>query len=114
MTRKITIHPVLNGFVVGVGCQTVCFNTMEELCSQLMAYSKSVPDGYEKGFISGAVNKDLAEGPQAAPPPGIANPPILHRRETGLRWEGNTCGTARQEADPLNSVEAVPTPDRAP
>lgn len=72
MTRTIKIHPVLNGYVVTVGCQTVCFNTIEEVCSQLTAYAKTMPEAYEAGFIASAVNKDLAKGamiPEPCPAP---------------------------------------------
>lgn len=47
--REINIRQVLNGFVVGVGCQTVVFTDIDTLCHQLKEYSIA-PSEVEKKF----------------------------------------------------------------
>lgn len=60
--REITIRPVLNGFVVSVGCQKLVFPTMGELTCALIDYQRD-PDATEKKFIAEAVNKTMNDGP---------------------------------------------------
>lgn len=48
--RKIEIVPVLNGYAVFVGCQTVVFNRTEDLIENLQDYLKN-PRGIEEKFI---------------------------------------------------------------
>ena len=59
--RSIRVNPVLNGFVVEVGCQTLVFNKIEDVAENLVAYQKD-PDGMEKKFAAAAVNKTLENG----------------------------------------------------
>lgn len=72
--RSIRVSPVLNGFVVEVGCQTLVFNRIEDVAENLVAYQKD-PDGMEKKFAAAAVNKTLDNGPVPEP---------LNRRTTGI------------------------------
>lgn len=58
--REVNIRPVLNGFVVTVGCQTLVFNEIEEVANQLIAYQKA-PAAREKQFVENAVNKTMGE-----------------------------------------------------
>lgn len=54
--REVRITPVLNGFIVTVGCQTVVFTSMNDLLRELKSYqidSASV----EKEYLSGSINK---------------------------------------------------------
>ena len=64
--RSIRVNPVLNGFVVEVGCQTLVFNKIEDVAENLIAYQKA-PDGMEKKFAADAVNKTLDNGPVPEP-----------------------------------------------
>lgn len=56
--REVRVSPVLNGFVVRVGCQTLVFNRIEDVAENLVAYQKD-PEGTEKKFTENAVNKTL-------------------------------------------------------
>ena len=69
MTRPITIEPVLNGFVVQVGCQRVVFNNINELCDNLRAYYRD-PRTMEKAFIEKRLNETMDDLPRVAPPRG--------------------------------------------
>lgn len=71
MIRDISIHAVLNGFVVQVGCQTIVFNTAESLASNLTLYLNN-PDEFEKEFIHTAINQKHL---MPLPPPGSLVPP---------------------------------------
>jgi len=64
MTREITICPVLNGYVVRVGCQQVVFDDRTKLLLELDAYLKN-PEETEKRYIGNALNK--MPGPETAP-----------------------------------------------
>lgn len=64
--REVTVRPVLNGFVVQVGCQTLVFNRIEDVTENLVAYQKD-PEGTEKKFAENAVNKTLGGGPVPEP-----------------------------------------------
>lgn len=56
MIREIQISPVLNGYIVKVGCQTVVFDSRDELLTSLSSYLKD-PDAIEKFYLMNAVNK---------------------------------------------------------
>lgn len=58
MIRPINIQPVLNGFVVKIGCQAVVFNTISELATNVSEYYKN-PEAAEKSFRETALNKAL-------------------------------------------------------
>lgn len=49
--RNIAINPVLNGFIVAVGCQTVVFKSDTELLLALAEYLKN-PSKVEDEYIS--------------------------------------------------------------
>jgi hypothetical protein len=53
--RELTIAPVLNGYVVRVGCQVVVFNSREALLAELDAYLKD-PRGHEEKFVKLALH----------------------------------------------------------
>lgn len=56
MIRNIQIQPVLNGFVVSVGCQTIVFSNKETMVSQLSDYLDD-PEITEKKFVAKACNR---------------------------------------------------------
>ncbi len=58
LMREVTVSPVLNGFVVRVGCQTLVFNRIEDVAANLIAYQKD-PEKTEHQFIKDAVNKTM-------------------------------------------------------
>ncbi len=60
MCRNIRINPVLNGFVVEVGCQTVVINNTAQLAAEIKRYYDN-PDQVEKEYRDRAINKTLEE-----------------------------------------------------
>ena len=67
MPREITIKPVLNGFVVDVGCQRVVFTNTKQLGVAVEEYYNH-PEEVEAKYRMNAVNK--MQGPtEACPPP---------------------------------------------
>ncbi len=56
MFRPITIHAVLNGWVVSVGCQTVVYQDRDQLVRDVDSYLKD-PDGTEKRFLASSINR---------------------------------------------------------
>jgi hypothetical protein len=74
MTRAITITPVLNGFLIAVGCQQVVFTDKQSMLAQLSEYYDN-PDQVEKRFIERGINKTFSNLPlQPAPPPNYPEP----------------------------------------
>lgn len=73
--QVITITPVLNGFVVNVGCQTVVFEDTRDLLNGLEEYYKD-PAATTKQFLANKLNDTMADTPmqppQAAPQPAYA------------------------------------------
>ncbi len=53
--RSVNIEPVLNGFIVRCGCQTVVFESREKLGSELMRYMAD-PTGMEIDYVKNALN----------------------------------------------------------
>ena len=54
--REIHIKPVLNGFIVTVGCGVVVFTSIDALCEELRRYH-SAPEQVEKEYQKAAINK---------------------------------------------------------
>ena len=71
MPRELKIIPVLNGFIVSVGCQTVVFPDPQSLGVAVARYYTS-PDEVEKEYLSKPVNKIKMDGPLC---PSPSNPP---------------------------------------
>ena len=63
--RDINIHPVLNGYVVKVGCQTVVFGGKLALVRALESYLEN-SEKVEQQYLKEAVNPQVvpAEAPQ--------------------------------------------------
>lgn len=62
MIREIMIKPVLNGFVVRVGCQTVVFASREALLGDLKRYLEDA-EGVEKIYRKNALNAWILDQP---------------------------------------------------
>lgn len=57
-TKGILINPVLNGFIVKVGCTEVVFTDIDVLCFELKRYYKN-PGAVEAEYQKSAINKGL-------------------------------------------------------
>jgi hypothetical protein len=69
--REVRINAVLNGFSVKVGCQTLVFNSIEDLLRALQSYLFN-PTETEKTFLSTArYDMPGALGP-VSPAPAVA------------------------------------------
>lgn len=97
MLLEITIRPVLNGFVVKVGCQTVVFNNLNTLCNELLKYYTD-PKGTEKSYRKDAINAELLNSLSPVPPE--------HRDPETLGQLVNRLG---RQSEPMPST--CPTPD---
>lgn len=62
MNRKISITPVLNGFICEVGCQIVVFESRERLTMTLARYADN-PALVEKEFLEKAINREVYAEP---------------------------------------------------
>jgi hypothetical protein len=67
MVRELHITPVLNGFVVKVGCQTVVFRDVESLGEAITKYYHN-PKLIEENYIKFAVNKMMGNPAQPTEP----------------------------------------------
>lgn len=72
MCRAIIITPVLNGFVCGIGCQTVVFNDTKTMLAEIGKYYAK-PDETEAVWLKKALN-NVNMGPVPMPPPEDAQP----------------------------------------
>ncbi len=101
MLRDVTIHAVLNGFEVKVGCQTVVFTDATEMFKEIKRYLKN-PVEVENEYLEKALNAKKLFGYPATPSVPVAPP--LYYGEPG--WvtttnappnitytHSNTCGT---------------------
>jgi|GEM_PF-4083944 len=58
MIRSINIEPVLNGFVVKVGCQIVVFKSIHDMVDHICNYYAN-PEDYEEQFIKECTVNDM-------------------------------------------------------
>lgn len=86
--RNIEILPVLNGYLVHVGCQTVVFNSTESLLSELGSYLKN-PGKVEQDYRENAINRELLCPGEPIPTGGENQSPILHTRDPEPSTPGN-------------------------
>jgi hypothetical protein len=91
MKRPIVISPVLNGFVVQVGCQQVVFNDRQALLTELKNFMEA-PDDTEKRFIHHALNRTL----------GTLPPPQQDNVVNGTAADPTPCAPYPTEARPVN------------
>ncbi len=67
MIRDITIHAVLNGFEVKVGCQALVFTDVTEMLKEIRRYLKN-SEQIEKEYLEKALNaKHIAPTAQPSP-----------------------------------------------
>lgn len=67
--RSLIIEPVLNGFIVQVGCQRVVFDSPAKLGAHITEYYTN-PSKVEHDFIKNKVNNTMSptvEGPEPTP-----------------------------------------------
>lgn len=57
MLRNIQIQPVLNGYIVQAGCQTVVFDSRDKLLLAIADYTAK-PEETEKRFLENAINRN--------------------------------------------------------
>jgi hypothetical protein len=55
MLREFTVRPVLNGYIVHIGCQTVVFESRQGLISAITEYLKE-PEVVESRWLKHALN----------------------------------------------------------
>ena len=80
---SIKVQPVLNGFVVDIGCQQVVFSTIGQLTDTIRRYYES-PDKVVKEFLSAPVNKTMG-GPVSGSPTtcGTESPVLPYPADVG-------------------------------
>lgn len=78
--RRIVITPLLNGYSVEVGCQTVCFESKTRLVSELSRYLDN-PGEVEAEYLKNAVNKAY----RGENPVGAMNPTPVEDREADVQ-----------------------------
>lgn len=71
--QKVTISPVLNGFLVTVGCSEVVFNSIEHLCVELRRYQEN-PAAVEKEYLTKAINRSKST---VLASPGVGVRPMI-------------------------------------
>lgn len=83
MSRKIEIIPVLNGFNVRVGCQTLVFTTVADLGNAIIEYYSN-SQAVEKRYCATAINRQLlTEGmPQPAADNSLGATRTVSRTDT--------------------------------
>lgn len=94
MLRPITITPVLNGFIVQVGCQSLAYTDINKLTGDLGDYLKN-PEETEKKLIENeGINRrhtlipvpDTVNNGAADPSPvGFAQDRVTSQANTGRR-----------------------------
>ena len=74
--KQVVIEPVLNGFIVSVGCQRLVFGDIRVLCDELIKYQKN-PIAMEEKYQKEALNKDCSTVPEYAPEdPEVTQSPL--------------------------------------
>ena len=83
MIKSFTVHPVLNGFLVGIGCQQVVFDSRVKLLVAIGEYLERPVETEEK-FLKEAVNPMSAPRPNDPPMP-CGNDQRITASEIGRR-----------------------------
>jgi hypothetical protein len=96
--KRVIIDPVLNGFLVTVGCSQVVSMNIDHLCSELKRYQAN-PELVEKEYMEWAINRP--NRPQVAP--GSATNMEIPGPEAARNDAPMTAATRRLE---------MPAPDR--
>lgn len=109
--RDITIKPVLNGYVVQVGCQVLAFNSRSDLLHELQRYFED-PEGVEKAYRGNALHAEMIMLAQIAPgPTPTAPPPGEPLGRTYSPPENRDPATPLPGADVPRTVEEGPWPE---
>lgn len=58
MLREFTIKPVLNGYIVRIGCQIVVFTSLDKLLSTIKSYLCD-PSNVEESYLKNSTNSAL-------------------------------------------------------
>jgi len=53
--KRVTIKPVLNGFIAEIGCQTLVFKDIQTVAEELIRYWEN-PKAVEEEYLKNAVN----------------------------------------------------------
>lgn len=64
--KPVSIQPVLNGWLVSVGCQTLVFNDTDTMLKELRSYIVDTQATHDR-FVNGSVNKEIMGCPINAP-----------------------------------------------
>ncbi len=54
--KEIHIQPVLNGFIVKIGCTKIVFTDTHKMCMELKRY-QAAPEQIEKEYLASALNR---------------------------------------------------------
>lgn len=92
MIRRISIDPILNGFIVNVNCQTLAYTSIDKLIFDLNQYLRK-PEETEKRIIEeeGINKKHTLNGPL-----GVDNVAAALRRDSQM----TACDPCAQSTDP--------------
>lgn len=91
--RDIKIKPVLNGFIVIVGCQTVVFRDVHQMASELVRYYTN-PGNVELEYLATAIYK--------------MNEQLLANSVCADREPVGTCDCERTQAPQVNEIPPPP------
>jgi hypothetical protein len=78
MIREFTVTPVLNGYVVRVGCQLLVFESRKNLVATIDSYLQA-PEVMEKAIVEDSINAKHMPGlggPQQIQPTEYPTPPV--------------------------------------
>ena len=93
MIRSFMVTPVLNGYIVEIGCQRLVFESVEKLTTNIALYLNN-PDEVEKAFLDGSLNSRHRNSQEPAQPtPVLRNP---YGVPAGI---GGDCGQAEAVAE---------------
>lgn len=86
--RAFTIRPVLNGYIVDCGCQTLVFASNEALLDAISKYVTE-PQKTERYFLENSLHSDLVpnEVPSQGEPGDVRNFGCFNPRSEGQKRE---------------------------
>jgi hypothetical protein len=94
--KELHIRPVLNGFVVKIGCQEVVFTSVKDFIKEFTRYQEK-SDEVEKEYIKNALNKVGILTPSAETPtrPMTATELLQAQMQVGIRGSQDVIGAGR-------------------
>ena len=88
MLRNLVITPVLNGYTVAVGCQTLVYQSLKDLLVDLHGYyTAGDPDKFEEEFFKNQRNYDKIPGAFVSQETRIVGTAIRARQGEALAME---------------------------